>query len=72
MSSQLGASKAGVTFASGNAQDFGRAVRTALTDLESHRRAAEELGLQFRGFHSPENFVRRIMQPPGWRGRTGS
>lgn len=61
MSRQLVDSAAGVTFASGKADDLARAVQTMLKNLPAHTAAATKLGQTFRAFHNPANFVRALM-----------
>jgi glycosyltransferase involved in cell wall biosynthesis len=62
MSGLLGQSAAGVTFRSGQAQDFSRAVLSILADLPQRTAAAEALGRQFREFHNPANFLRELLR----------
>ncbi|MBI5381628.1 MAG: glycosyltransferase [Opitutae bacterium] len=64
MSAQLGESGAGVTFVSGNTQDFVRAVQTVVADLPRYAAAAAALGQKFRAYHNPANFLQRLMHAP--------
>ncbi len=64
MSAQLGDSRAGVTFASGNAADLARAVVAALKNISLHTAAAVELGGEFRSYHNPQNFVAQLIAAP--------
>jgi len=61
MSAQLGSSRAGVTFTSGNAQDFARAVLAALRSHAELQQAAMALGAEFRRFHNPASFFRQLL-----------
>jgi glycosyltransferase involved in cell wall biosynthesis len=62
MSRELGASGAGTTFVSGQAQDFARAVRAALDNLPHHAGAAQELGRKYREFHNPTGFLKSLVR----------
>lgn len=71
MSGELGDSRAGTTFLSGNPSDFVNAVITAVTNIEQYSAAASELGAKFRKFHNPDTFLQALMGtgpgslPPG-------
>jgi glycosyltransferase involved in cell wall biosynthesis len=60
MSAQLGESRAGVTFQSGNAADLERALRGVLGALPDHARSAGELGDKFRAYHNPRSFFAHL------------
>lgn len=61
MSLMLGNSEAGVTFQSGNAADFVRAVLMAVEQLPQRQEAALHLGQNFRSEHNPDTFVKRLL-----------
>lgn len=62
MSTQLGESRAGETFISGNAQDLVRAVLAAVSNISVHTEAANELGKRFREYHNPTSFIKQLMK----------
>ena len=64
LSGQLGESKAGVTFLSGNAQDFVRAAKVAVAQLPALTTAAGVAGKRYRELHNPRNFLRCLLNRP--------
>ena len=65
MSAQLGESRAGVTFRSGDGDDLARALRGILGALPDHARSAAALGRQFRAYHNPQSFLAQLSPTSG-------
>lgn len=62
MSHELGNSRAGVAFASGDFDSLARAVAMVVQDYPAFKEQAEQFGREYREFHSPAHFIDRLFR----------